>query len=140
MRCLLCLRFRQGEQSNCIYIVLNGRLRSVVTLSNGKKELDREAGRGELVGVVSILLPAPIFYLENRTFSLKTFTTIRGRNYRLQRIHSNLISILFKKGSFLFEPVLRQTVRLLFCRTCLMFPPNLVPRSSALATLCSGRG
>lgn len=50
------LYFRQGEQSNCIYIVLNGRLRSVVTLSNGKKELDREAGRGELVGVVSVVL------------------------------------------------------------------------------------
>lgn len=33
--------------------MLNGRLRSVVTLSGGKKELDREAGRGELVGVVS---------------------------------------------------------------------------------------
>ena len=49
------LYFRQGEQSNCIYIVLNGRLRSVVTLSNGKKELNREAGRGELVGVVSII-------------------------------------------------------------------------------------
>ena len=51
--CFLCY-FRQGEQSNCIYIVLNGRLRSVVTLSNGKKELDREAGRGELMGVVSV--------------------------------------------------------------------------------------
>lgn len=50
------LHFRQGEQSNCIYIVLNGRLRSVVTLSNGKKELDREAGRGELVGVVSVVI------------------------------------------------------------------------------------
>ena len=50
---LLALHFRQGEQSNCIYIVLNGRLRSVVTLSSGKKELDREAGRGELMGVVS---------------------------------------------------------------------------------------
>ncbi|KAJ7389184.1 Neuropathy target esterase [Desmophyllum pertusum] len=51
--------YRQGEQSNCIYIVLNGRLRSVVTLSNGKKELDREAGRGELVGVVEVLTQAP---------------------------------------------------------------------------------
>ena len=50
----ILLDFRQGEQSNCIYIVLNGRLRSVVTLNDGKKELDREAGRGELVGVVSV--------------------------------------------------------------------------------------
>lgn len=51
--------YRQGEQSNCIYIVLNGRLRSVVTLSSGKKELDREAGRGELMGVVEVLTQAP---------------------------------------------------------------------------------
>lgn len=35
--------------------MLNGRLRSVVTLSNGKKELDREVGRGEMTGVVSIV-------------------------------------------------------------------------------------
>lgn len=36
--------------------MLNGRLRSVVTLSGGKKELDREVGRGELVGVVSVCI------------------------------------------------------------------------------------
>ena len=47
---------RQGEQSDCIYIVLNGRLRSVVTLADGKKELVNESGRGELVGVVSVLV------------------------------------------------------------------------------------
>lgn len=43
---------RQGDESDCLYIVLNGRLRSVVT-QNKKKELVGEHGRGELVGVVS---------------------------------------------------------------------------------------
>ena len=43
---------RQGDVSDCLYIVLNGRLRSVVT-ENKKKELVGEHGRGELVGVVS---------------------------------------------------------------------------------------
>lgn len=66
--------------------MLNGRLRSVVTLSNGKKELDREAGRGELMGVVSILLPAPIFYLENHTVSAKNFTTFRGKTGSVESI------------------------------------------------------
>jgi len=40
--------------SDCIYIVLNGRLRSVVTLENGKKELVSEAGRGEIIGLVRL--------------------------------------------------------------------------------------
>lgn len=46
--------FRQGDESDCLYIVLNGRLRSVVS-QNKKKELVGEHGRGELVGVVSIM-------------------------------------------------------------------------------------
>ena len=49
----LChILLRQGDDSDCLYIVLNGRLRSVVT-QNKKKELVGEHGRGELVGVVS---------------------------------------------------------------------------------------
>ena len=50
---LFVLDCRQGEPSGCIYIVLNGRLRSVVALDDGKKELVSESGRGEIVGVVS---------------------------------------------------------------------------------------
>ena len=38
-----------------MYIVLNGRLRSVVQLRSGKKELVAEYGRGELVGIVEVL-------------------------------------------------------------------------------------
>ena len=48
----LIVSLRQGDDSDCLYIVLNGRLRSVVT-QNKKKELVGEHGRGELVGVVS---------------------------------------------------------------------------------------
>ncbi|EDO37833.1 predicted protein, partial [Nematostella vectensis] len=51
--------YRQGEQSNCIFIVLNGRLRSVVTLEDGKKELVSEAGRRELIGLVEVLTQSP---------------------------------------------------------------------------------
>ena len=46
---------RQGEHSDSLYIILNGRLRSVVTHANGKKELVGEYGRGELVGIVEVL-------------------------------------------------------------------------------------
>lgn len=48
---VLCLH-RQDDQSDCTYIVLNGRLRSVIRKANGKKELVGEYGRGELIGVV----------------------------------------------------------------------------------------
>ena len=46
---------RQGDHSDCVYIILNGRLRSVVQHPGGKKELVGEYGRGELVGIVEVL-------------------------------------------------------------------------------------
>ncbi|XP_016047925.2 patatin-like phospholipase domain-containing protein 6 isoform X2 [Erinaceus europaeus] len=47
--------YRQGDRSDCTYIVLNGRLRSVIQRGSGKKELVGEYGRGDLVGVVEAL-------------------------------------------------------------------------------------
>ena len=47
------LSYRQGDESNSAYIILNGRLRSVFKNANGKKQLVDEFGRGEAVGVVS---------------------------------------------------------------------------------------
>lgn len=43
---------RQGDHSDCTYIVLNGRLRSVIKLDDGKKHMTGEYGRGDLIGVV----------------------------------------------------------------------------------------
>lgn len=48
--------YRQDDESDSTYIVLSGRLRSVITHSNGKKELVGEYGKGDLVGIVSIML------------------------------------------------------------------------------------
>lgn len=45
--------FRQGEKSDSTFIVLSGRLRSVIMKEDGKKELIGEYGRGDLIGVVS---------------------------------------------------------------------------------------
>uniref|UniRef100_T1IXP6 Neuropathy target esterase sws n=1 Tax=Strigamia maritima TaxID=126957 RepID=T1IXP6_STRMM len=47
--------YRQGDTADCTYIVLSGRLRSVITRVNGKKELVGEYGRGDLVGIVELL-------------------------------------------------------------------------------------
>uniref|UniRef100_A0A3B5M5S2 lysophospholipase n=1 Tax=Xiphophorus couchianus TaxID=32473 RepID=A0A3B5M5S2_9TELE len=44
----------QDDQSDCTYIILNGRLRSVIRKANGKKELVGEYGRGDLIGVEAL--------------------------------------------------------------------------------------
>ncbi|XP_019852919.1 PREDICTED: patatin-like phospholipase domain-containing protein 7 isoform X2 [Amphimedon queenslandica] len=51
--------YRQGEESTVAYIILNGRLRSVVKNEDGKKELADEYGRGETVGVVEVMTKSP---------------------------------------------------------------------------------
>uniref|UniRef100_A0A8C2QF45 lysophospholipase n=1 Tax=Cricetulus griseus TaxID=10029 RepID=A0A8C2QF45_CRIGR len=51
--------YRQGDRSDCTYIVLNGRLRSVIQRGSGKKELVGEYGRGDLIGVVEALTRQP---------------------------------------------------------------------------------
>lgn len=51
---------RQGDRSDCTYIVLNGRLRSVIQRGTGKKELVGEYGRGDLIGVVSAAPPTAL--------------------------------------------------------------------------------
>ncbi|KAE8574133.1 hypothetical protein XENTR_v10025007, partial [Xenopus tropicalis] len=50
---------RQGDKSDCTYIVLNGRLRSVIRKDDGKKQLTGEYGRGDLIGVVEALTHQP---------------------------------------------------------------------------------
>uniref|UniRef100_A0A8C3AGF5 lysophospholipase n=1 Tax=Cyclopterus lumpus TaxID=8103 RepID=A0A8C3AGF5_CYCLU len=47
--------YRQGEKSDSTFIVLSGRLRSVIMKEDGKKELIGEYGRGDLIGVVETL-------------------------------------------------------------------------------------
>ncbi|XP_042560352.1 patatin-like phospholipase domain-containing protein 7, partial [Clupea harengus] len=47
--------YRQGDESDSTFIVLSGRLRSVIMKDDGKKELAGEYGRGDLIGVVEAL-------------------------------------------------------------------------------------
>ncbi|XP_037351260.1 patatin-like phospholipase domain-containing protein 7 [Talpa occidentalis] len=51
--------YRQGDRSDCTYIVLSGRLRAVVRKEDGKKRLAGEYGRGDLIGVVETLTQQP---------------------------------------------------------------------------------
>ncbi|KAI7813710.1 putative patatin-like phospholipase domain-containing protein 7, partial [Triplophysa rosa] len=47
--------YRQDDKSDSTFIVLSGRLRSVIKKDDGKKELAGEYGRGDLIGVVEAL-------------------------------------------------------------------------------------
>lgn len=51
--------FRQDSESDSTFIVLSGRLRSVITHSNMKKELVGEYGKGDLVGIVEMVTQTP---------------------------------------------------------------------------------
>jgi len=42
--------FRQDEEADSVYVVLSGRLRSVITREGEKRHLVAEYGRGELTG------------------------------------------------------------------------------------------
>lgn len=45
--------YRQDYESDSTFVVLSGRLRSVITHKDGKKEVVAEYGKGDLVGIVS---------------------------------------------------------------------------------------
>ncbi|KAM3927339.1 patatin-like phospholipase domain-containing protein 6 isoform 2-T2 [Leptodactylus fuscus] len=51
--------YRKGDPSDCTYIALNGRLRSVIQHEDGKKCVVGEHGRGELIGMVEALTHRP---------------------------------------------------------------------------------
>ncbi|RZF45186.1 hypothetical protein LSTR_LSTR009957 [Laodelphax striatellus] len=51
--------YRQEDESDSTFIVLSGRLRSVITHRNGKKELVGEYGKGDLVGIVEMVTGTP---------------------------------------------------------------------------------
>lgn len=59
--------YRQDEFGDSTYIVLSGRLRSVVTQANGKKEIVGEYGKGDMVGIVRIRIFFVIFSLHRKS-------------------------------------------------------------------------
>ncbi|XP_045626226.1 neuropathy target esterase sws isoform X2 [Procambarus clarkii] len=47
--------YKQGQPTDSTFIVLSGRLRSVITHKDGRKEVVAEYGKGDLVGIVELL-------------------------------------------------------------------------------------
>lgn len=75
--------YRQQEKSDCVYIVLNGRLRAICHLASGRKELAGEHGRGELVGLVEVL-----------TQTLRPATMMAVRDTELAQIPDGLLHLI----------------------------------------------
>ncbi|CAC5379096.1 NTE [Mytilus coruscus] len=78
--------FRQGDQSDSVYIILTGRLRSVRTHHNGKKSLVAEYGRGELVGIVEVL-----------TDTARTTTIMAVRDTECAHLPADLLNLIKRK-------------------------------------------
>ncbi|CAG2205144.1 NRE [Mytilus edulis] len=78
--------FRQGDQSDSVYIILTGRLRSVRTHHNGKKSLVAEYGRGELVGIVEVL-----------TDTARTTTIMAVRDTECAHLPGDLLNLIKRK-------------------------------------------
>ncbi|KAL4238128.1 Neuropathy target esterase [Mactra antiquata] len=91
--------FRQGDHSDSIYIVLTGRLRTVMTMNGDKKEMVGEYGRGELVGIVEVL-----------TQQERVTTAIAVRDTELAKIPSELLNVIKRK---FHQVVTRRLIHLL---------------------------
>ncbi|XP_032594957.1 neuropathy target esterase sws isoform X2 [Drosophila grimshawi] len=75
--------YRQDESSDSTYIVLSGRMRSVITQPNGKKEIVGEYGKGDLVGIVEMI-----------TETSRTTTVMAVRDSELAKLPEGLFNAI----------------------------------------------
>ncbi|XP_044016659.1 neuropathy target esterase sws isoform X4 [Aphidius gifuensis] len=75
--------YRQGDDSDSTFIVLSGRLRSVITDQNGKKEVVAEYGKGDLVGIVEMVTQTP-----------RSTTVMAVRDSELAKLPEGLFNVI----------------------------------------------
>lgn len=75
--------YRQDEIGDSTYIVLSGRLRSVVTHASGKKEIVGEYGKGDMVGIVEMI-----------TETARTTTALAVRDSELAKLPEGLFNAI----------------------------------------------
>ncbi|XP_034233651.1 neuropathy target esterase sws isoform X1 [Thrips palmi] len=75
--------YRQGDESDSTFIVLSGRLRSVITHANGKKEVVAEYGKGDLVGIVEMVTQTP-----------RSTTVMAVRDSELAKLPEGLFNVI----------------------------------------------
>ncbi|XP_076140897.1 patatin-like phospholipase domain-containing protein 7a isoform X1 [Alosa pseudoharengus] len=111
--------YRQDDKSDSTFIVLSGRLRSVILKEDGKKELTGEYGRGDLIGVVEALTH------QNRA------TTVHAvRDSELAKLPEGALSSIKRK----FPQVVTRLIHLLGQKILQQVNGPLSARSLALHT------
>lgn len=90
--------YRQEENSDSTFIVLSGRLRSVITRPNGKKEIVGEFGKGDLIGIIEMITETP-----------RTTTVMAVRDSELARLPEGLFNVIKLK----YPVVVTQLISLL---------------------------
>jgi len=111
--------YKQREESDCTYIVLSGRLRSVLTTTDEKKQLVGEYGRGDLVGVVETLTDTP-----------RSTTVIAVRDTELAKLPEGLLNAIKLKYPIVVTRLINLLGRRIIGRTCVTRPfliENLLP-------------
>lgn len=78
--------YRQGDPSKSLYVLLSGRLRSVVTRANGKREFVGEYGKGDLVGLVELV-----------TNTERSTTVMAVRDSEIAKLPSPLLDTIKRK-------------------------------------------
>ena len=94
--------FRQNTKAENIYIVLNGRLRSILMAKDtNSKQLVGEYGRGDLVGIVEILMEAnnstTVVAIRDTEVAQITSGLLNYIKYRHPRVVTRLIQMLSSK-------------------------------------------
>ena len=93
--------YRQGQEADCTYVVLSGRLRSVVQRKDGRKEMVGEYGRGELCGIVETLTGAKrgttLLAVRDTEIAKIPSGLINSIKLKYPRVVSKLINLLGKK-------------------------------------------
>merc|ERR1719495_2553428 len=101
--------YRQGDEADCTYVVLSGRLRSVVQ-RDGRREMVAEYGRGELCGIVETL-----------TGAKRSTTLLAVRDTEIAKIPGGLINSIKLK----YPIVVSRLINLLGKRLLSLQTPSL---------------
>jgi len=105
--------YRQGDEADCTYVVLSGRLRSVVQ-KEGRREMVAEYGRGELCGIVETLTGAKrsttLLAVRDTEIAKIPGGLINSIKLKYPRVVSHLINLLGKRLLSLQQPTLQPTV------------------------------
>jgi len=100
--------YRQGDEADNTYVVLSGRLRSVVQRRDGRKELVGEYGRGELCGIVETLTgvrrSTTLLAVRDTEIAKIPGGLINSIKLKFPKVVSKLITLLGKRLLTLQQP------------------------------------